>query len=208
MSKEKPPVAQKSVVEPYEKFLFFLVQHNPFLAVYFRRHKPSDGFIYTILNAPKTEQGTNQVKTLLFNQIRTETTDLDKICFLTKMVFGKHRIPGLVEDFLSEDWAEKKYDLEEFLMIKYTNQVTAKNVEKVFKSIDSSFDRWFFCKVYIPHAQRLQMAEHVKFIETLPDQETWKTIGAEVKELVYLPMISSPYQKEHVSRAWPENIVD
>lgn len=207
MSKEaKKP--KKSEVPPYERFLFFLVQHNPFLAIYFRRHQPSDGFIYSILNAPKNDVGTQQIKTILFDQIRKETTDLDKIAFLTKMIFGKHRVPGLIEDILTEDWAEKTPSLKDFLMIQYTNQVTVNNVEKVFKKIDSSFDRWFFCKVYVPHAQRLNLTAHVKFIESLPDHETWKAISEDVKELVYLPALHSPYSKEHITRTWADNIVD
>jgi hypothetical protein len=208
MSKETKAVQSQVEIPPYEKFLFFLVQYNPFLAIYFRRHRPSDGFIYSILKTTNSDMGSMQIKSILFDQIRNNPTDLNKVAFLTKMVFGKHRVPGLVEDILGEDWADKRYDLKDFVLIDQTNKITEKNLKKLYQSIESSFDRWFFCKIYFPHAQRLQLAEHIKFMEELPDQEKWKLIGEDVKKLVYLPSLSSPYPKEHVSRDWAQNIFD
>jgi hypothetical protein len=192
----------KVTTDNYQKFLFFLMQHNPFLALYFRCHQPTEEFIQDIIGNPNaTDQ---EIKTKLFTAVEQNTKNLNKIAHMTKLIFGVQKVPGMVEDYLGVDWAEKKVNLKGFLFFDYFNEVNKTNIAKILGKFEYSFDRWFFCKIYFPRAQQLNLNDQVKIVEEYPEQKNWAALITELKNLPHFAPVHSPYPKEHIARYWPE----
>lgn len=191
---------EKVTTDNYQKFLFYLMTHNPFLALYFRTHKPSEEYIQEIF----TLTDSSQIKTKLFKTVESNTKNLNKIAHMTKLIFGIQKVPGIVEDFLTPEWHTKKVKLNGFLFFDRFGEVNKNNILEVLGKMEYSFDKWFFCKIYFPKAQQLNLVDQFKLVEELPEQKVWATLGEEIKTMTHLPPVQSPYPKEHLVKYWPE----